>query len=165
VTERQSGSRWRIHLVTVVHFDDLDIVVVAKNGRDLASQAQHQVDPDAHVGGVDHRDLRSGLGQRLEIGRPQTGRTDDQGRCVFDGQTGIDGNGIRGGEIDDDVRRGEQGVRVTVHRQSARLGPGEIGDILADGIVARRFGAASEHCPFGRQNFLDQHPSHASGAA
>ncbi len=62
-TQSQRRSRRRIDLVTVMHFDNFDIVIIAQHASDLFGQPQQHINADAHIGGLDDHGFVRRAGQ------------------------------------------------------------------------------------------------------
>src|SRR5580704_2252389 len=51
--EHQRGARWRIDLLAVMHFDDLDVVIVVERLSHALYQRRKQIDAETHIAGFD----------------------------------------------------------------------------------------------------------------
>src|SRR5260370_22894614 len=49
--EHQRGARWRIDLLVVMHFDDLDVVIVVERLSHALHQRRKQTDAETHIAG------------------------------------------------------------------------------------------------------------------
>ncbi len=123
--QRRAGRR--IHLAPVMGLEDLDVVVVGRQGAGgLAHQTQQEVHPQGIVPRLDDGDAGGGLAHNSFVGLGKPGRADDQRRAAAPGRQPRQGDGrLRSGEVDDDVAK-RKGVRSAHDRASA--------DVLADGI-------------------------------
>ena len=75
--EHQRGPGRRVDLLVVVHFQDLDVVILIERPGDAFDQRGKEIDPEAHIAGFDDRRPACGLGdQRFLLGRMAGGADD-----------------------------------------------------------------------------------------
>ena len=73
------GAAGGVFLQAVMGLDDLHVVAVAQHPGDVRHHLEHQVDPDAHVGG-EHQVGPGGQGVNLgDLGRRKPGGPQDHG--------------------------------------------------------------------------------------
>src|SRR6202041_721514 len=75
--DAHGGSRRRVFLETVMGLDDFDVVVVAEQFGDFAGDLEQQVHAQAHVGGLQDRDIGGGLVDDRMVGGLQARGADD----------------------------------------------------------------------------------------
>ena len=162
--ELQRGAGGRIDLVPVVHFDDLDVVVVAEALRGKRDQLEQHVDADAHIRRIDQRDRSAGLGQRFFVGLAQARRADHRADAGAGAGVDVSNRRRRPGEVDQDVGVAERSGKVGTDHHA-----GDLSERPA-GIVAQQR-AAGDLQRGGKLHVLltkdrrDQRLAHASTAA
>ena len=77
LSQLQRGTRRRVDLVLVVHFNDLDVIGVTERARSAFDKLLQHVDADAHVRRVDDRDDLCVCAELRLLRRVETGRSDD----------------------------------------------------------------------------------------
>ena len=98
LAEQQCGAGWRIDLVLVVHFENLDIEIVgAERLRRLFDQNAEQVDAKAHIAGFDDDRMTGRCADLGVVLCRAAGRADDVDDARLRGEFGkLDGRGRRG---------------------------------------------------------------------
>src|SRR5579884_843564 len=116
--ERRAGGG--IFLETMMGLDDLDVIVVAQSSSHLGGDLEQQVHAQAHVGGLEDRDLLGGDIDGGVVGVLEArGADHHRDAAVAAGLEPVSG-GWRRGEVDQHLRRGPQ---VERDGQSDRADP------------------------------------------
>src|SRR5690625_2142779 len=102
-SQQQRGPRGGIDLVTMVHLQDLDIVVGPQRPRGLLNKKRQQTDAKAHVAGVDKGDFLCSLPQHRQLRLLQPGGANDQCLLLLGREAGMDKRCLRCREVDGDV--------------------------------------------------------------
>ena len=85
----------RVHLVAVMHLEDLDVEIGVERLRRLAHQDREEVDAEAHVAGLDDHGMARGRLDLLLVIGGEAGGADDMDDARLCGELG-EGDG-RGG--------------------------------------------------------------------
>ena len=165
LAQHQRGAGGGIHLVAVVHLDDLDVVVGIEGAGDLLGHQLQQVHAEAHVGGLHHHGLdRRRFDDRLLL-RTETSGADHVDHLGLRGQRGVAAGRRGAGEVDHRICLGEERHRVVAHRDAERAGANQLTEVAADGRVARLVAAAGNDAALGGVDGGQIHAAHAAGAA
>ena len=92
--------------MAVVHFDDLDVEILVECGCNLGGEGRKQVHTQAHIAGLDDAGLPRGFSDSGGIVAGETGRANDVGNAMLGGQAGEPDGGLRGGKVQNCIRRG-----------------------------------------------------------
>ena len=114
--EHQRGPRRRVDLFVMVHFQHLDIVVIAKRTCDLPHRRQQQIDAKTEIPGFDNDRVLGGFRDLLVVGGRKTrgaNHVNDPGLC---GKRREFNRCRRNGEVDDCVNLVDHGQRIIGNR-------------------------------------------------
>jgi hypothetical protein len=101
------GAAGSVFFLVMMHFDYLDIIILAEDRGDFFAQMEKQIDPDAHIGGENYS--APAVGEFLEFGLAfgtQGGRTDNDACAFSDRGAGVPDH-IAGAEVNDGVGVGK----------------------------------------------------------
>jgi putative peptidoglycan lipid II flippase len=161
----QRRARGRIDLVAVMHLQHFDVVGFIEAARRLLDQRLQQGHGRAHIRCPDDRRPARSCLDRLRLLSIETGGADDERLAAPRRMSGM-GDGGRGhGEIDDDVRRGEERGKVGGGGDADRPDAGELADVAAKRRAARRLVTAGEPQARCGLRLGDEHAPHPAGAA
>jgi hypothetical protein len=165
LAEAESRAGRRIHLVPVMHLDDLDVVAGAELARGCLDQCEQHVDADAHVGREDHRNASSVLRERRLVLVGQAGRPDDGRSAVPCARRKVRESALRPSEVDQDVGSARRGVHVGTDENAARATE-PLAGVASGGGTCRDVDRGGEHAVTIREDGLDQrlaHPARGAG--
>src|SRR5262249_25426040 len=97
----------RVDRFVVVHFEDFDVEILVERLRYLLDQRRQQVDPHAHVAGLDDHGALCRLLDQLFILTREPGGADDMDAALARRMLGESDGGGGGGEGDRPLRRGK----------------------------------------------------------
>ena len=108
VGEAVGGAGGSFFLQAMMRLDNFNVIVIAKRPGDLGGDLEEQVNAEAHVRGLQDRDvLGSGVDPRV-VGILQPGGADDQRNVLFAADVDPMGNGLGLRKIDHYLRPGRQ---------------------------------------------------------
>ena len=132
IAEKERGTARSIDLVAVMHFQDLDVELLAEGRSDAADQGSEKIDADAHIARPDDAGVAGGRDERRIVLRLEPGGAEHMHDAGLRGEGGQLQRGGRAGEIDDRIDAGQQGRRVGGDRDADRTDAGERAHIGAD---------------------------------
>jgi len=151
--------------VPVVHFQDLNVVVVRERRRHAFDQGEQQVDAEAHVRRLDNGGVQRRPFDGLLLRKVEAGRADHVRDLGLRRELGVRDGGRRHREVDHRVGLGEEIERIVADREAERPEADQFPEIAANRVGLGGLGPAGDLAALGRVHGAEQHAAHAPGAA
>gem|GEM_PF-6811376 len=161
LAQHQGRAGRRVDLAPVMGLQHLDVPAGGvERARCLLDEHREQVDPEAHIPGLDDpRVAGGGLDPGVVFGQATCG-ADYMDDARLGGKRGKFGGGLRRGEVDDAVGIEEGGERVVGHGNLDVSEPGKLAGIAADEVRALPLDCCVQLHAFGRLDHADQCLAH-----
>src|SRR5882724_12932634 len=121
----------------MVHFHDLHVPVRTEPAGDLFDETEQEINPEAHIGCPDDRNLPRRPPYRLGLVGREAGSANDHRLSQPGGEGGMGGSRCRSGEINHDVTIADYLLGVVADCNAEPADPGELTDVLIDVAAAR----------------------------
>src|SRR5690606_30929907 len=131
-TEHQSRARRGVHLLAVMHLDDLDVEVRVERFCNAPRDGGQQVDAEAHVARLDDGSVAGGSLYCGLVAFAETCCSDDMHDACVGGEAGdVDGRG-GDGEVDDGVAPRDELKGIGGHGEAERRKAGKDAEVGTD---------------------------------
>ena len=148
-----------------MHFEDLDVELLAQRPGHLLDQRRQHVDAHAHVAGLDDGGPLGGLGDELVVLAAEPGGADDVNQRFLRGELREGDGGGRNREVEQAVRVREQRLDVGAHLDAVASEPGELAGVTPDHRRAGGVDRADQRHAVDRRNGVDERAPHAPAGA
>jgi len=125
----------------MVRLGNLDVVVLAERGGDLADDLQQQVHADGHIRRLNDCDARGGIRHLSQLRFRQARRAYDHRNLALPADLQPVHRPFRHGKVDKHLRDLRKLLRY-LYAEGSRAG--QLAHIAPDGVVARRFQSADD---------------------